>query len=369
MKYTFPILLLLFLYSCKEAVVDPDDAITCGKTDLRPVCDPSKALSAPESYQLDSLGHITANSIANNHFLRFHKFQFINEQLGYALTVPPMGESEFFTTTDGGTNWELVEFDSLQDIHNFQFRDEMFGVLAVGINEIAITQNGGFDWQLTQFDGVEGITQSIIMDESDYIFVAIHDYLQRKSTILGSTDGGANWKNLFVHETQRPLSIKKTSETLILYGGFEVFTISFTGRLLQEVKLSSPSDDLYIINEEEWVRLALEGGLYVTRDAGQNWEKIAESQGSYGISGLEGGKIIGFESADKGLFISPVGFCPDEEHGVEECVIFFIDAKEGICEHSETAYRTNSYMLHSQWMGDGKWYMVVGEHLFALEEK
>ena len=376
MKRIIGFLLLLVFFSCKDEELSPDNELLCEVTEYQNDCDPSKPLTSPENYQLNTIGHITQNSQVD--FPVLQKFQFVSEQKGFAYSNDIYSSvSEFFKTTDEGSNWDLVEIDSLESIGNFQFRDESFGILVGNRNEIFITENGGLDWQLTSLiedsENVAAVT-AIVYDDLKNIYISVlriefENNFKTSISILKSIDNGASWETIFTPGSVGLFtSVSVQSDMLIIEHGFSISKVSLDGDLISETELDNPTDDFYVINENEWVRLSQFGGLYVTQDAGLNWTKISGYRSSSGIAGLSGGRIIGFESIDKGLYIGEVGTCPYEDHAVEECAIFFIDNAEGICQYSDSAYNINGRMSNSQKMGANKWYMAVDGYLIALEE-
>ncbi|MEM7105210.1 MAG: hypothetical protein AAF502_18880 [Bacteroidota bacterium] len=66
--------------------------------------------------------------------------------------------------------------------------------------------------------------------------------------------------------------------------------------------------------------------------------------------------------------INPVGTCPDDEHSVYECAIYFIGALKGTYQFSESAFSFNSCMSHSQKMKAGRRFLSSREYLIVLEE-
>lgn len=360
---------LLSLFSCREEgdIAPTTSLANCGQG-LETSCDPSTPLSAPAGYRLDTIGHVLKNSNANSPFV--NKFQFVNAQYGYAFATVGLEKPEFFRTTDGGASWGLVATPTaVLDINNLQFRDDNFGVLVVNSSQLLLTDDGGQNWRLQEMEGLQGQLNTLAFDAAGKLYLIDYDFREGESTLLKSGDDGATWDRLFVAKTGRAPSLQVSSEALTLYNREKVIRVSATGDLLSEVTLNVRADDFQLISEREWVYLAIEGGVFVTRDAGQSWTKIAESRGSDNIADFSGGRIIGFESATKGLFVNPVGYCTEEERAVEECVIASVDYTARDCQISGTAYGTNTAMRHRQNMGPGRWYLAVGEYLMVLKEE
>ncbi|MEL7220020.1 MAG: YCF48-related protein [Bacteroidota bacterium] len=360
MKKTFYVLIVVLIASCRT---DDDvliDEPLCGEA-LVTDCDKSRKMPTPDNYQLDTIAYILANS-SYEYPSQIDQIQFVNESLGFAKTRYFGGDrNELFKTTDGGVSWELISTEMATDWYvDMHFEDENSGVIVLGdTNELLVTENGGIDWEVRSLNGVEGSPFAVSFDESGKLYIS-STISNSRCNIYRSSDNGISWEELYTHNSQME-EMEVTAGSIYLYSALELLNISLNGDLLTVVEpVRNVIRDLDILNENEWVYQDYPLGLYATKDAGENWEEISDS-----IT-----EIIGFDSADKGLFIDVIGFCPegDNDEDSENCAIVSYDSSNEVCKFSAPAYYLRSQISTSQKVAIGEWFIVAGGYLVKITE-
>jgi len=118
MRFFIILLLPLIISSCNtdEPYPDPYYLNTCSST---------SEILPPGGYEITELGQIDAE-------VYVRKFQFLSDNLGYAMSRKVFGgHFSFFRTEDGGTNWNKIHSGKFYQLLDMTFFDENTGVIAL----------------------------------------------------------------------------------------------------------------------------------------------------------------------------------------------------------------------------------------------
>jgi photosystem II stability/assembly factor-like uncharacterized protein len=125
------------------------------------------------------------------------KIQFVNQSIGWIGLSYLMGEQVYgsiLKTTDGGNSWNVQNIPSLSS-PSFYFVNEQSGWMigdSIGISKTYKTTNGGANWTLSGSTYPDYSTN--IFFNNEYIgWIAEYSYVNQKSSITRTTDGGNTW--------------------------------------------------------------------------------------------------------------------------------------------------------------------------------
>lgn len=128
---------------------------------------------------------------------------FVDKQHGWAI-----GYGTIFSTNDGGNTWQLQRSGDWKQLSSVLFANKNLGWITVG-PVILRTIDGGKTWDetippsqgkvagLSFVDTQHGWVAKSRGEEGSIVQVLNHDKLSSESFILSTSDGGANWQELF----------------------------------------------------------------------------------------------------------------------------------------------------------------------------
>ncbi|GHA40243.1 hypothetical protein GCM10007103_22120 [Salinimicrobium marinum] len=204
------------------------------------------------------------------------KFEFLNENIGYAI----VGNSNYYyavyKTTNGGQSW--VQTNSGEDImrdnlYSMDFIDEKTGFVSGGYNQKGVfkTTNGGNSWIIVEGNSF-GEMQFI--DEKTGYAREVGYYGKR---IYKTTDAGENWEEIF--ETEESLTSMYFVDKKIGYlAGERGVIYKTTDGGLSWRKLEVPYQDYMQIkfySANVGYTVDDDGGLWKTINGGSSWQKNA----------------------------------------------------------------------------------------------
>ncbi len=110
-------------------------------------------------------------------------------------------------TTDGGTNWSVIEYLPVQDWISVSFISQQTGVIASKTGTLAKTTNGGIDWEVVYEDADKQFTRITCINENTYIAIG------EMGLILKTTNGGSTWNIIPTGRTVKFYDIEFVNET------------------------------------------------------------------------------------------------------------------------------------------------------------
>lgn len=169
---------------------------------------------------------------------------FVDQNLGFVAGALSSSNGVIHKTTDGGSTWTTTP-----NVVNKAFRGISFGSAtvgaAVGASRVAAyTTNGGTTWSPATFNGVPTSRATVALRNVKFLnattAIAVGD-----STILKSTDGGANWNYIASPATKTLVGLDFRGST-----GFAVGTSQF-------LKSTDMGDTWSDITDLAWHNFAL----------------------------------------------------------------------------------------------------------------
>jgi photosystem II stability/assembly factor-like uncharacterized protein len=351
------ILGIIVFISCKNNDDDKSIEVCAFKTEIM----------SPTGFEVNSIGEIDFNGSVQS-------FQFLDEKTGFAMLSKNVGGYvEVFKTIDGGKTWSNLNIGIKQYPRGMVFKDKNFGIITVHDvtgcpppncqNKCVLlkTENGGINWEEIEFEDLKGILYHPQYDHEGNLYANL--YLNEQSTMMKSVDNGVNWDTLF---SSAALSFK-----LVTYS-FEIFedkifvstkdgkisVISTSGQLLKTIDVGNSSIwDVEIIDENNLI-VVLSDKVIKSTNGGDTWETIYE----------ESARMIGFDSVDKGLMLLEKSSCPTDVYQVNDLIASTKNGGLSWLDAEETTTNLRINFSNSQKMGNGIWYMMIGNKLIEISE-
>ena len=356
----FLILLSLALNACQPNPNDPG-----GLFQSRKVCEHSSEILPPEGYALRSISTIDYEGFVK-------AFQFVNEEMGYAMMGKNVGSTlEVLKTTDGGLTWTPLELQSDQYPRGMAFWDENIGIVTVHDvsgcpppncqNKCVLfkTENGGQDWTEIELPEQKGILYHPQFDEVGNLYANLQG--DQETTLMKSTDQGTTWKAIFsspeLYVSNVIFSLEVLEDRLYLAGkDGKLLVVDTAGTLLQTLNPPFGVWDLEVLDPQHLVA-ANPTGAYRSSDGGQTWQTIYE----------DGARIIGFETQTDGLVIMEKSICPTDVYQVNDLIASTEDGGTNWTEAEATATNLRLGFVNSQRMGTERWYWMLGNQLWEIK--
>jgi photosystem II stability/assembly factor-like uncharacterized protein len=330
------------------------------------VCDFQWEIQAPAGWGINTIGTIDFEG-------SIQAFQFVSEQVGYALGSKNVGGyAEAFKTTDGGQTWTNLNIGFEQHPRSMVFKNENFGLITVHDvtgcpppnceNRCVIlkTENGGLDWEEVVYEDLQGILYHPKFDEEGVLYANL--WLDGQTTLMKSTDNGVSWDSLFASPA---LDVSLVTFSLDLYKNLlfvtgkdgKLLVVSTQGELVRTIDLQQAVWDLEIVDENNLV-VAGGGEVIKSSDGGQSWERIYDRNG----------RLIGFDSVDEGLAFLEKSICPTDVYQVNDVLATTRDGGLSWLEPAETTTNLRSGFVNSQKINPESWHFMYGKTLIELRE-
>ena len=359
-KLIFVILTVVLLISC-----DQDETLI---EEFGPVCEYKTDIISPTGYDIENIGEIDFNGSVRS-------FQFVNELTGYAMLGNNVGGYvEIFETTNGGETWTDLNIGIDQHPRGMVFKDENTGIVTVHdvtgcpppncLNKCIIlrTEDGGENWVEHEIEELKGILYHPQYGNDGNLYALLT--LDETAALMKSSDDGLTWEELFSSEE---LGFSLVTFSYKLFGNVfyisgkdgKLFIVNNNGDLLKTIEIGRTSIwDLEVVDENNLI-VTLSGEVIKSTDGGETWETIYN----------ESARMIGFESADKGLMLLNKSFCPTDVYQANDLIASTNDGGQSWIEAEETTTNMRSNFQNSQQMADGNWYIMIGNKLMEIKEK
>ncbi|MEO1263427.1 MAG: hypothetical protein AAFZ15_31745 [Bacteroidota bacterium] len=355
---------LVMLVSCQK---DEREEVTIVPPINFEDCDYKTDVSAPEGFTVNSIAKIDFDGTIRS-------FQFVNDQVGYALGSRNFGGFvAVFKTTDGGNTWTDLDVDIDQYPRNMVFKDENFGIISVHdvtgcpppncLNKCVIlkTENGGQDWEEVELEGLNGILYHPQYDKEGNLYANLN--LNDEYVIMKSTDDGASWSIFYNYQEFRfsstTYSFKIFEDKLYVSGrDNKIYVINTNQELVKTIDIiGSPVWDVEIIDENNMVA-TVSGVAMQSTDGGTSWTTTYN----------QSARIIGFDSVDKGLMLLTKDYCPSDVFMANDVIAATNDGGTSWNEAPETTTNLGINFANSQKMGAGVWYFIADNTLIEVVE-
>lgn len=353
-------LALIMLVSCNK-----DETLI---EEFGEVCEYKTDIMSPIGYEINNIGEIDFNGSARS-------FQFVNEQTGYAMLGNNVGGYvEIFKTTNGGETWTDLNIGIDQQPRGMVFKDEKIGIVTVHDvtgcpppncqNKCVIlkTADGGISWVEKEIEELKGILHHPQFDSNGNLYALLT--LDNESKLMKSTDNGVTWEE-FLNSTELgfrliTFSYKISDGNFYISGNDgQILVVNNNGDLLKTIEIGNSSIwDLEIVDENNII-VAVSGEVIKSIDGGETWETIYS----------ESARIIGFESADKGLMLLNKSSCPTDIYQVNDLIASTNDGGRNWIEAEETTTNLRANYKSSQKRTNDNWYLMIGNKLLEIKEK
>jgi photosystem II stability/assembly factor-like uncharacterized protein len=217
---------------------------------------------------------------------RFDQFQAVAASDTHVAMVGAAGA--MMTSIDNGQTWQRITLDgepSLIDVA--ACGDGHFAALTID-RKVWISNAAVQEWTVIDIPTMEEVLALECRDDNSYWVVGSF------STILSSTDGGANWHENSLGEDAQFTTIQFINNDLGYAGGeFGIFIKTEDGGATWNNIEMIPGEfypqDSYFKNESEGWAVGLNGGIFYTNDGGTSWQ--TQDSGTriplYGVAGNE----------------------------------------------------------------------------------
>lgn len=365
MKKTILLILgITILVSCQR--IDDDDTIIDNLDLPEGVCDYKTAILSPQGFELNTISEIDFNG-------GVRAFQFVDEQTGFAMLGNNVGSYvEVFKTTDGGQTWYDLNIDINQFPRSMIFRDENFGIITVHDvtgcpsncqNKCVIlkTENGGLDWEEIEIEELRGKLYHPQFDTEGNLYATL-SLLGEQPVIVKSTDKGENWDTLFsspeLDFRSITFSFKIFQDKIYASAKEGILVLDTDGQLTKVIDTEEETLwDLALIDEDNLV-VAFSTKTIKSTNGGDTWETIHD----------QSARIIGFDSADKGLMLLRKSSCPMDNYQVNDLIASTNNGGLNWIDAEETTTNLRIHFSNSQKMDDGIWYFMIGNELMKIKE-
>jgi photosystem II stability/assembly factor-like uncharacterized protein len=208
----------------------------------------------------------------------FKSVKFINENTGFIL------KDTLYKTTNGGQDWNRINFGINRNPQNFSFVNENTGfAISKSYNYpnpsysyLEKTTNGGLTWQETQYSNNIDIFKMYFFDE----FTGYACYQYFTNTFLKTTNGGINWISINTNCDFRKIYFLNPSKGF-LYGSLGLFLTTNGGLNFGCVMIDSSTYgfDINFTNENTGYYLDQDNHtiprprIHKTTNGGLNWDQ------------------------------------------------------------------------------------------------
>jgi photosystem II stability/assembly factor-like uncharacterized protein len=348
---------LLLIGSCNDEIF---------LNEIEEGCEYRPDISSPVGYEIDSIGKIDFNgSVAS--------FQFVNDQIGYALVTNNVGGYvEVFKSIDGGKTWTDLMLSIPQHPRGMVFKNENIGIITVHDvtgcpppncqNKCVIlkTEDGGNTWLEKEIEGLKGILYHPQYDSEGNLYAML--WFDSESTLMKSTNDGETWEK-FYESTELQLNLVTYSfelfnNKLYLSGkDGKIIVIDINGSYLNTIETGGSSIwDLEIIDENNMI-VVVSGKVIKSIDGGANWTIIYDNSA----------RMIGFSSPEEGLMIFNMTVCPSKM--VNDAFGSTIDGgiTWEIPDETTTSLRNN--FQHSLQWTESSFYVMIENQLLEIKKQ
>ncbi len=332
---------------------------------LSEVCKYKYDILSPIGYDLKMISEIEFNG-------NVREFQFVNDQIGYALLGNNVGGYiEVFKSINGGETWTDLNFGIKKISRGMEFKDENIGVITIldvtGCPSpncqhkcvVLKTVDGGLSWKEIEVENLKGALYQPRFDSDGnlYAFLAF----ENQSKLMKSTDDGETWSELMEGQVFNSIYRYRLFDDnfYIPLNDGKILIVDTNGNILKTIETGVSkildvkifdNDNLMVTNYDEIIK---------TTDGGEAWETM--------YSGYA--KIIGFDSPNNGIIMLKQSSCPEDVVHVNDLIAVTNDGGESWVFADEATTNLSSNFRNSQKMADGNWYFMVKNQLFTILEE
>jgi photosystem II stability/assembly factor-like uncharacterized protein len=208
-----------------------------------------------------------------------------------------------FHTDDGGATWRSQPTGMIEDFNAISFVDEDYG-WAVGQDATILhTTDGGASWQRQHSDAIYPLYDVFFIDRDVGWAVGFKD-------VLHTTDGGTTWsaqRSLWTSSPIRAVTFADARNGWAAGSGGIMRTTNGGATWIRTWGTSGSIYDLSFVDATSGWAVGVEGKIYRTSDAGENWARQeSDTDGIlYGVSFVDSrhgwvckaGAVLGTEDA------------------------------------------------------------------------
>lgn len=178
-------------------------------------CERNDDIDNGKDLLLDNLLTLTSN-LPN---AKYVDLMFISEDIGYALSTSFVAK-----TTDGGYSWTTFEIPEYSNGEKIQFINEQIGYAITGTQHsgtLLKTTNGGQNWEEIDLHTPESPNGICFLDENTGFIVG-------SGLFIKTTDGGKSWTDVEIEDTYMYLSVNFKNKA-------EGIATSFNGKYFKTI--------------------------------------------------------------------------------------------------------------------------------------
>jgi photosystem II stability/assembly factor-like uncharacterized protein len=223
--------------------------------------------------------------------------KFFNNNLGYALANPDLGDSyaRLVKTTNGGLNWTYNNINATNTLSGMSFIDANTGYVVGWSSQIYRTTNGGLTWA--------DLSLNWQVSLNDVFFVnANTGFTVGSIYIYKTTNAGVNWSQQILSYDLKKIYFPSQNTGFITSGSGSILKTTDCGTSWTIITSTGLGlDDIFFYNDNTgW---AAGGRIIKTTNGGENWVIQYNSQPTVGHSINFVNENIGYAAGSYGAIV------------------------------------------------------------------
>ena len=229
------------------------------------------------------------NQINSGSSSALHHVYFSNDTIGY-IAGDGLAGPTFLKTIDGGSNWNPMSINTIDDIISMTFGSSSTGYVATSDKELYKSSNAGATWNFLK-NFRHYIDQAYFINaDTGFVTTGLGD-------VFRTLDGGSTWDSTANPGYHNTMTIQFTSTQIGYMGNYWGAFRKTTDMGNTWVEISQPTNniilDIDFLSDDVGYAVGSQGLILMTTDGAQNWSLLPMSQTAYN-------EAVQFTSQDTG---------------------------------------------------------------------